>query len=149
MIELGAGFNPELTGRENILLYGTLLGLRTKDLEINSSKIAEWAGLLEFIDLPLRTFSSGMIARLAFSIATDYESNLLLIDEVLSVGDSEFQAKSQARMDELLNSGASVILVTHSMETVKNLATKAMWINRGMVMKYGLPTEVIEAYTNA
>lgn len=149
MIELGAGFNPELTGRENILLYGTLLGLRTKDLEINSSRIAEWAGLLEFIDLPLRTFSSGMIARLAFSIATDYESNLLLIDEVLSVGDSEFQAKSQARMEELLNSGASVILVTHSMETVKNLATKAMWINRGMVMKYGLPTEVIEAYTNA
>jgi ABC-2 type transport system ATP-binding protein len=149
MIELGAGFNPELTGRENILLYGTLLGRPTKDLETNSLRIAEWAGLVDAIDLPLRTYSSGMIARLAFSIATDYVSDLILIDEVLSVGDSEFQAKSKVRMDELLKSGASVILITHSMETVKSLANKAMWINRGIVMKYGLPNDVVEAYSNA
>ncbi len=149
MIELGAGFNPELTGKENILLYGTLLGRRTKDLEANSSRIAEWAGLQDFINLPLRTYSSGMIARLAFSIATDYVSDLILIDEVLSVGDSEFQTKSKSRMNELLESGASVILVTHSLETVKSLATKAMWISRGNIMRYGSPTEVIDAYENA
>ncbi len=149
MIELGAGFNPELTGKENILLYGTLLGRRAKDLEANSSRIAEWAGLQDSINLPLRTYSSGMIARLAFSIATDYVSDLILIDEVLSVGDSEFQTKSKSRMNELLESGASVILVTHSLETVKSLATKAMWISRGNIMEYGSPTEVIDAYENA
>ena len=148
MIELGAGFNPELTGRENILLYGTLLGRRTKDLEANTSRIAEWAGLSEFIHLPIRTYSSGMIGRLAFSIATDHVSDLILIDEVLSVGDSEFQTKSKARMDELLSSGASVILVTHSLDTVKSLATKAMWISSGNVTKFGSPTEVVAAYIN-
>lgn len=148
MIELGAGFNPELTGRENILLYGTLLGRRTKELEANSSRITEWAGLEDFIHLPLRTYSSGMMARLAFSIATDYLSDLILIDEVLSVGDAEFQAKSRARMDDLLNSGSSVILVTHSLETIKSLATKALWISHGSVVKYGLPSEVINAYEN-
>ena len=149
MIELGAGFNPELTGVENILLYGTLLGRKPKELQARAGEIAEWAGLQDFINLPLRTYSSGMIGRLAFSIATDYLSDLILIDEVLSVGDAEFQAKSKARMDELLKSGASVVLVTHSIETVKELATKALWINRGIVMKYGNPSDVVDAYLNA
>lgn len=149
MIELGAGFNPELTGVENILLYGTLLGRKPKELQARVGEIAEWAGLQDFINLPLRTYSSGMIGRLAFSIATDYLSDLILIDEVLSVGDAEFQAKSKARMDELLKSGASVVLVTHSIETVKELATKALWINRGIAMKYGNPSDVVDAYLNA
>ncbi len=149
MIELGAGFNPELTGVENILLYGTLLGRRPKELQARVGEIAEWAGLQDFINLPLRTYSSGMIGRLAFSIATDYLSDLILIDEVLSVGDAEFQAKSKARMDELLKSGASVVLVTHSIETVKELATKALWIHHGIVMKYGNPSDVVDAYLNA
>lgn len=149
MIELGAGFNPELTGVENILLYGTLLGRKPKELQTRVGEIAEWAGLEDFINLPLRTYSSGMIGRLAFSIATDYLSDLILIDEVLSVGDVEFQAKSKARMDQLLKTGACVVLVTHSIETVKELATKAMWINRGQVMKYGNPDDVVDAYINA
>lgn len=149
MIELGAGFNHELTGRENILLYGTLLGRSLKELEKRSSEIASWAGLEDFIHLPLRTYSSGMIGRLAFSIATDYVSDLILIDEVLSVGDSDFQIKSKERMNGLLKSGASVILVTHSLETVRSLATKVIWINRGNVMKIGSPSQVIDGYLNA
>lgn len=149
MIELGAGFNPELTGNENILLYGTLLGRRTSELKTNSPRIAKWAGIEDFIHLPLRTYSSGMIARLAFAVATDYTSDLILIDEILSVGDSEFQAKSRARIDELLNAGASVILVTHSLETVLSVATKAIWIDRGIVMKYDSPSKVVDAYLNA
>ncbi len=149
MIELGAGFNPELTGKENILLYGTLLGRSLKELENRASEITSWAGLEDFIHLPLRTYSSGMIGRLAFSIATDYVSDLILIDEVLSVGDSDFQIKSKNRMDGLLKSGASVVLVTHSLETVRSLATKAIWINRGNAMKFGSPSQVIDDYLNA
>jgi ABC-type polysaccharide/polyol phosphate transport system ATPase subunit len=148
MIELGAGFNGELTGLENIVLYGTLLGRRPKEMRQRAADIAAWAGLSESIGLPLRTYSSGMVARLAFSIATDILSDLVLIDEVLSVGDAEFQEKSKARMRELINSQTAVVLVTHDERAARELADKALWIDHGKVMKYGEVNSVLDAYLN-
>jgi ABC-type polysaccharide/polyol phosphate transport system ATPase subunit len=118
-------------------------------MELRADAIAEWAGVKGSIDLPVRTYSSGMIARLAFSVATDDNADLILIDEVLSVGDAEFQSKSKTRMNRLLGSGAAVVLVTHDLETVRTIATKALWINRGKVQAYGQPSEVINFYLNA
>jgi ABC-2 type transport system ATP-binding protein len=149
MIELGAGFNGELTGFENIVLYGTLLGRSPKFMRERADGIAQWAGLEESINLPLRTYSSGMVARLAFAIATDEISDLILIDEVLSVGDAEFQGKSKARMRELINSNAAAVLVTHDLESAREMADKALWIDHGKVMKYGEVNAVIDAYTKA
>lgn len=148
MIELGAGFSPELTGRENTILYGTLLGRKPRDMEARCGEIAMWAGLEGSIDLPLRTYSSGMVARLAFSIATDTMSDLILIDEVLSVGDAEFQEKSRERMTSLINSKAAVVLVTHDTSAILQMATKALWIDKGRAMKYGAADEVVAAYLN-
>ena len=148
MIELGAGFSPELTGRENTVLYGTLLGRRPKDMAARCGEIASWAGLEGSIDLPLRTYSSGMVARLAFAIATDTKSDLILIDEVLSVGDAEFQEKSRERMASLINSKAAVVLVTHDTSAILGMATKALWIDKGRAMKYGAADEVVAAYLN-
>ena len=148
MIELGAGFNGELTGLENIVLYGTLLGRRPKEMRQRAAEIAAWAGLRESIGLPLRTYSSGMVARLAFSIATDILSDLVLIDEVLSVGDAEFQEKSKARMRELINSQTAVVLVTHDERAARELADKALWIDHGKVIKYGEVNSVLDAYLN-
>jgi len=149
MIELGAGFNGELTGRENVILYGTLLGKTPKEMESRVSRIAEWADLEDSIDLPLRTYSSGMVAKLAFSVATDEKSDVILVDEVLSVGDAEFQERSKARMRELFKGDAAVVLVTHDAQSVRELATKAIWIDHGQVMKYGEVNSVLDAYLNA
>ena len=149
MIELGAGFNGTLTGLENIVLYGTLLGRTPKEMKERSGAIAKWAGLEESIELPLRTYSSGMVARLAFAIATDIVSDLILIDEVLSVGDAEFQEKSKARMKELIESQSAVVLVTHDLEAARELASKALWIDHGRLMKYGEVNSVVDAYLKA
>jgi ABC-type polysaccharide/polyol phosphate transport system ATPase subunit len=111
--------------------------------------IAEWAGLEDAINLPLRTYSSGMVARLAFSIATDTPSDLILIDEVLSVGDNDFQIKSRQRMNSLINSGAAVVLVSHDLESVRELATRVLWIEKGQAIKYGDPNQVVNAYLEA
>ena len=149
MIELGAGFNGELTGRENVILYGTLLGKSPRVMESRVNQIAEWADLTPSIDLPLRTYSSGMVAKLAFSVATDDRSDVILVDEVLSVGDAEFQERSKARMRELFQSETAVVLVTHDAASVRELATKAIWIDHGKVMKYGEVNSVLDAYLNA
>lgn len=149
MIELGAGFSPELSGRENVILYGTLLGRRPSEMAARCAAIAEWAGLEDAINLPLRTYSSGMVARLAFSIATDTPSDLILIDEVLSVGDNDFQIKSRQRMNSLINSGAAVVLVSHDLESVRELATRVLWIEKGQAIKYGDPNQVVNAYLEA
>jgi ABC-type polysaccharide/polyol phosphate transport system ATPase subunit len=149
MIELGAGFDGELTGRENVILYGTLLGRSPKEMENRADAIAEWANVEESIDLPLRTYSSGMVAKLAFSIATDKPSEVILVDEVLSVGDAEFQKKSKERMRELFQGKSAVVLVSHDMESIKTLATKAIWIDHGHVKKYGEVNIVLDAYLNA
>jgi ABC-type polysaccharide/polyol phosphate transport system ATPase subunit len=146
MIELGAGFNPELTGRENIIFYSALLGRDIKEVRARVEEIAHWAGVLDHMDHQLRTFSSGMIARLAFSTATDQVPDLLLIDEVLSVGDGEFALKSKKRMQEIITSGATVILVSHDLVTVAQLANRVIWLEKGAIKMVGDPTEVIAAY---
>ncbi len=149
MIELGAGFNSELSGLENIILYGVLLGRSTNEMTTNAPRIAEWAGLSEYIHLPVRTYSSGMLARLAFSIATDVASDLILIDEVLSVGDADFQSKSRERMHSLIQSNSTAILVTHDMNIARDIATSGIWLDRGKLMRMGEINEVIDAYLQA
>lgn len=146
MIELGAGFNPELTGRENIIFYSALLGRDIKEVKARVEEIADWAGVTDHMDHQLRTFSSGMIARLAFSTATDQVPDLLLIDEVLSVGDGEFALKSKKRMQEIITSGTTVILVSHDLVTVAQLANRVIWLEKGAIKMVGNPTEVIAAY---
>ena len=146
MIELGAGFHPEMTGAENVLFYSALMGRDVKRVKARTSEIGEWAGVSDHMDFPLRTFSSGMVARLAFATATDEQTEVLLVDEVLSVGDADFQEKSKARMHELINSGAAVVLVSHDMRAVRELSTRAVWLENGHVKMIGNPEEVVAAY---
>ena len=146
MIELGAGFNPELTGAENIVLYGTLLGRTPQEMKDRIETIADWAGLTEHLDIPVRAYSSGMTARLAFATATDTTPDLLLIDEILSVGDEDFREKSASRTVEMMNSGCAVLLVSHDLETVKRMSTRTIYLENGIPKKSGAPNEVIEAY---
>jgi ABC-type polysaccharide/polyol phosphate transport system ATPase subunit len=149
LIELGAGFNMEQTARENIILYGTLLGRPVKQMRSRCWPIVEWAGLEEYLDVPIRAFSSGMVARLAFAVATDVKPEILLIDEVLAVGDSAFQRKSSERIDELIEGGTSVVLVTHSMDAVRERASRAMLLERGKVCLVGDAREVVDVYEQA
>ena len=149
MLELGAGFNPELSGEENILLFGVLLGNRTKEMQSKVADIAEWAGLTEQIKLPLRTYSTGMVARIGFAVATFRESDVLIVDEILGVGDAEFQEKSKAKMKDLIKHGEATILVSHDLATVESLATKVLWLDRGKQVMLGSPTEVLDAYRKA
>jgi ABC-type polysaccharide/polyol phosphate transport system ATPase subunit len=146
MIELGAGFHPEMSGAENVLLYSTLMGRDMSKTKSRIESIGEWAGVSDHMDFPLRAFSSGMVARLAFATASDETSDVLLIDEVLSVGDADFRAKSSARLDELIQHGSAVVLVSHDMSTVKKLATKAVWLENGVVKMSGPAEQVVAAY---
>ena len=146
MIELGAGFHPEMTGAENVLFYSALMGRDIKSVKERTPAIGEWAGVTDHMDFPLRTFSSGMVARLAFATATDERAEVLLVDEVLSVGDADFQEKSKKRMHELINSGAAVVLVSHDMVAVRELATRAIWLENGHVKMIGKASDVVDAY---
>jgi ABC-2 type transport system ATP-binding protein len=146
MIELGAGFHPEMTGAENVLFYSTLMGRDINRTKSRTQAIGEWAGVTDHMDFPLRSFSSGMVARLAFATATDEMAEVLLIDEVLSVGDADFQSKSRARMEELIAHGSAVILVSHDMTAVRRLAQKAIWLENGVVKMSGPTEQVVAAY---
>lgn len=146
MIELGAGFNPEFTARENVIIYGALLGRDPKFMRERVDVIVEWAGVADFVDIPVRTFSSGMKGRLAFSVATDIEPDILLVDEVLAVGDQAFRKKSEARMNELISGGASVVVVSHALGLVRRLSERVMWIDSGRVKMIGPAQEVVDAY---
>ena len=146
MIELGAGFHPEMTGAENVLFYSALMGRDLKSVKQRTPGIGEWAGVSDHMGFPLRTFSSGMVARLAFSTATDEQAEVLLVDEVLSVGDSDFQNKSKARMESLIKSGAAVVLVSHDMKSVRELADRAIWLENGTVKMIGNANDVVDAY---
>jgi ABC-2 type transport system ATP-binding protein len=146
MIELGAGFNSELTGRENILFYSSLLGRDINKVKNRVNQIITWAGVEDHLDYQLRTYSTGMVARLAFSIATDQIPDLLLIDEVLSVGDGEFALKSKTRIKEIINSGCTVIMVSHDLATVAQLAQIVIWLEKGKIKMSGEPAKVIAAY---
>jgi len=146
MIELGAGFNSELTGRENILFYSSLLDRDINKVKPRINEIINWAGVADHLDYQLRTYSTGMVARLAFSVATDVIPDILLIDEVLSVGDGEFAVKSRKRLHEIIDSGRTVVMVSHDLATVAELANKVIWIEKGQIKMAGAPTEVIAAY---
>ena len=146
IISLGAGFNMELTARENVVLYGSLLGRDPDFMRERLDGIMAWAEVAEFTDAPMRTFSSGMTARVAFSVATDVEPDVLVVDEVFAVGDQSFRKKSQARMEALIAGGTSVVLVTHNMALVRRLATRAMWLDHGQSKLVGPPDEVVSAY---
>lgn len=148
MIELGAGFSPELTVKENIVLYGSLLGISSRVCRQQIPEILEWAQLQERASWPLRSLSSGMTARLAFSIATTFEPDVLLVDEVLSVGDAAFQERSASRLEGMIKQGAAVVLVSHSVEAIKALCHRAIWLEGGSVVQDGDPREVLLAYIN-
>jgi ABC-2 type transport system ATP-binding protein/lipopolysaccharide transport system ATP-binding protein len=146
LLELGAGFHPELTGRENIFLNGTLLGHSRREIEDHLEEITDFAELGAFIDAPLRTYSSGMVARLGFAVATTWKPEILILDEVLSVGDEAFQLKCQRRMEGFRADQVTSLLVTHSMPTIEALCTRVAWIDHGVVKAIGMPDEVIKAY---
>lgn len=146
MIELGAGFNPEQTARENVVLYGTLLGRDVRHMKARCAAIADWAELPDYLDVPIRAFSSGMLARLAFAVAVDVKPDVLLVDEILSVGDEAFQRKSSERMTELIEGGAAVILVTHNMQQVLDKANRVLWLDHGRAVQIGDPAGTVSAY---
>ena len=146
LLELGAGFHPELTGRENVFLNGTLLGHPLREIESHMEEMIEFAELGAFIDAPLRTYSSGMVARLGFAVATTWKPEILILDEVLSVGDDAFQLKCQKRMESFKKDQFTTLLVTHSMQTIEALFTRAVWIDHGIVKAVGTPGEVVQEY---
>jgi ABC-type polysaccharide/polyol phosphate transport system ATPase subunit len=146
MIELGAGFNPEMTAYENIILYGTLLGRTPGQMQERVASICDWADLNDFIDVPTRSYSSGMLARLGFSVATDTLPEVLVVDEVLSVGDAAFQEKSKHRMIEMIDKGAAVLFVSHDLGTVRELSDRVIWLDHGTVQAIGSADDVVSAY---
>lgn len=146
LLEMGAGFDPDYTGRENIFLKGALLGYTRRFLEEKFDEIVEFSELEEFIDVPLKNYSSGMKARLAFSIATMVEPEILIVDEVLSVGDTKFQRKSREKMQSLLNEDATVLFVSHSTQQVKTICERAIWLHQGELIAEGSAEEVCDLY---
>lgn len=146
MIELGAGFDSELTASENIFLNGAILGYSKEFIKSKYDDIVEFSELQDFMNVPIRNFSSGMIARLAFSISTLVQPEILIIDEILGVGDAPFQIKSNNRIKELMNGGTTVILVSHSIQTIKDLCTKAVWLDHGAIKDFGEAKDVCKKY---
>ena len=146
LIELGAGFDSELTARENIFLNGSLLGHSKKFIEEHFQQIVDFAELNDFLDVPIKNFSSGMSARLGFAIATVTKPDILIVDEVLAVGDYAFQQKCKARMEELLSGGTTLLFVSHSIEQVKELCQYAIWIDKGIVKAQGYVNLVGQQY---
>ena len=146
LIELGAGFDMDLTARENIYLNGTVLGFTPKYLDSKFDEIVEFSELREFLDVPLKNYSSGMVARLAFAVATITKPDILIADEILSVGDFLFQEKCEKRMQELMSGGTTVILVSHSIEQIERMCNKVAWIEHGRVKMDGNTMEVCDAY---
>lgn len=146
MIELGAGFDAELTARENIYLNGAILGYSKKFLDEKFDEIVDFSELKDFLDVPIKNFSSGMGAKLAFSIATIVNPEILIVDEILSVGDMRFQEKSKGKMMEMINGGTTVLYVSHSLQSIKDLCTKAVWLEHGEVQMIGKVDEVCDAY---
>lgn len=149
MIELGAGFDQELTARENIYLNGAILGYSKKFIEEKFDEIVEFSELKDFLDVPVRNFSSGMTAKLAFSIATIVNPEILIVDEILSVGDIKFQEKSKNKMLEMIKGGTTVLYVSHSLESIKELCDRVIWIEHGKIVKIGKTKEICEEYYKA
>lgn len=148
LLELGAGFHPELTGRENVFLNGAILGLPQKELRQRFDQIIDFAGVGDFIDEPVKNYSSGMYVRLGFSVAINVDPDVLLVDEVLAVGDEAFMRKCNDKFAQLREQGKTIVLVTHSMPSVQNLCHRVGWFSHGRLMEVGTPKDVIEAYTD-
>lgn len=146
MIELGAGFDPELTARENVYLNGAVLGHDRKFMDEHFKSIIDFAELWDFVDVPVKNYSSGMVARLGFAIATAIKADVLIVDEVLAVGDFRFQEKCKKRMTEMMSGGTTLLFVSHSTEQVRQLCQKAVWLKKGRVQMYGEVNEVCDAY---
>ena len=146
LIELGAGFHPDMTGRENIYINASIYGLTKKEIDSKLDTIIKFSELEEFIDSPIRTYSSGMYMRLAFSVAINVEAEILLIDEILSVGDANFQAKCFRKMQELKDSGITIVIVSHDLHTMEKLCNKVIWIESGKIKRSGIPNEVLKEY---
>lgn len=149
LIELGTGFHPELTGRENVFLNGAMLGFSRSEMQEKFDRIVEFAELAPFIDSPLRTYSSGMIVRLGFAIAVDIDPEILIVDEILAVGDIAFQKKCVDRMQEFREKGTTILFVSHSLTSIRELCESAVWIDRGAARQVGDVDEVIEAYRSS
>ena len=148
MLELGTGFDFDLTGRENIFLNGAILGYSEEFLKAKYDEIVEFSELGQFIEVPIRNYSSGMLARLAFSIATVVNPEILIVDEILSVGDAAFQEKSKRRMLELMGGGTTVLFVSHSLDQIREMCSNAVWLEHGKVRMFGRAKEVCDAYAN-
>ena len=149
LIEVGAGFDPDLTARENIFLNAIILGYRKKFLREHYDEIIDFAELKDFIDVPVKNFSSGMYARLGFSIATVVKPDILIVDEVLSVGDFRFQEKCEKRISNMIADGVTIILVSHDMGMIERLCTKVLWLDHGKMRAYGDKDQICEQYKNS
>ena len=146
MIELGAGFDGELTARENIYLNGAILGYSKEFLEERFDEIVEFSELKDFLDVPVKNFSSGMVAKLAFSISTIVDPEVLIVDEILSVGDIKFQEKSKNKMMSMIEGGTTVLYVSHSIESIKEICSKVIWLDHGKIVKMGNAKQVCNEY---
>ena len=146
MLELGSGFDHDLTGRENVFLNGAILGYTEEYLKAKYDEIVAFSELGKFIDVPIRNYSSGMLMRLAFSIATVVQPEILIVDEILAVGDAAFQEKSKARMLELMSGGTTVLFVSHSLEQIREMCDRVIWLEHGNVKMIGPTKEICDAY---
>ena len=149
LIELGAGFDPELSARENIFLNGAMLGYSRKYIKEKFDDIVTFSELADFLDIPIKNFSSGMYARLGFAIATLVEPDILIVDEILSVGDYQFQKKCEKKIQNMIKEGTTVILVSHSLDQVVELCTKVMWLEHGRIKSIGKSKELCEQFKNS
>lgn len=146
LIELGAGFDMELTARENIYLNGAILGYSKKFIDEKFDEVVNFAEINDFLDVPLKNYSSGMVARIAFAIATITEPDILIVDEILSVGDFKFQKKCEEKIDNMIKNGVSVIMVSHSLDQIKNMCQRVAWLKGGEIVMIGETKKVLEAY---
>jgi homopolymeric O-antigen transport system ATP-binding protein len=149
LLELGAGFHYELTGRENIVLNGVLMGLTRREVAERMEAIVAFSGLEAWLNEPIRTYSSGMVARLGFSVAVHLDPEILLVDEILAVGDAHFQAKCYDRLDEFRRQGVTIVIVTHALAEVQRLCERAVWLDGGKIAMQGEPEAVLEAYAKS
>ena len=149
MLELGSGFDPDLTGRENIFLNGSILGYSEEFLKSKFDEIVEFSELGDFINVPVRNYSSGMMMRLAFSVASMVSPDILILDEIMAVGDASFQEKSRARMMEMMSCGTTVLLVSHSIEQIRQLCDRVIWLDHGKLMAVGETQEICDQYVAA
>ena len=149
LLEVGTGFNPELTGRENVFLNGSMLGMKRREIQRKLNEIIEFSGIEKFMDTPVKRYSSGMYVRLAFSVAAHLEPEILLVDEVLAVGDAEFQQRCLGRMEDFSGTGRTVLFVSHNMQTINQLCDRAIWLEGGKVIQDGDPSNVVTNYLHS